>query len=64
MSASFSQFIFVDTACTARISSLMHRLYRLGSVKSEPRRLQISQLFAKSVERNFGIESHLFWKSH
>ena len=23
-----------------------------------------AQLFAKSVERNFGIESHLFWKSH
>ena len=23
-----------------------------------------AQLFAGSVERNFGIESHLFWKSH
>ena len=23
-----------------------------------------AQLFAQSVERNFGIESHLFWKSH
>ena len=23
-----------------------------------------AQLFVESVERNFGIESHLFWKSH
>ena len=26
--------------------------------------LKKDQLFAESVKRNFGIESHLFWKSH
>ena len=32
-----------------------------SGVVGEPKK---AQLFAGSVERNFGIESHLFWKSH
>ena len=31
------------------------------SAKTNPEK---AQLFAESVERNFGIESHLFRKSH
>ena len=38
-------------------------MLKLGNktVKTNPRK---AQLFAESVERNFGIESHLFRKSH
>ena len=38
-------------------------MLKLGNktAKTNP---EISQIFAESVERNFGIESHLFRKSH
>ena len=34
---------------------------RKKTAKTNPEK---TQLFAESVKRNFGIESHLFWKSH
>ena len=38
-------------------------MLKLGN-KTAKTNLEKAQLFAKTVERNFGIESHLFSKSH
>ena len=45
------------------IGPYSYPMFNLGNktAKTNP---ENAQLFAESVERNFGIESHLLWKSH